>query len=246
MAKIGIIGGTGLNDPKLLENYKEIEVSTKYGKPSSKLTTGKIGNNEVVIISRHGKDHSINPTNVNYRANIQALKEQNVTHIIVATACGSLKDEIKPGTFIFIDQFIDHTKQRKLTLHDDKVIHTPMAEPFSKELRSLLSETAKELNFPYKDSGTIVTIEGPRFSTRAESQMFRSWNADVINMTTVPEVILSNEAKIPYASIATVTDFDSYDISRPPVTFEEIMKVINENVDNLKKLFLTTIPKIKQ
>ena len=198
MIKIGIIGGSGLDDPKLVKEYEEIDVETKYGKPSSHLTCGKINNVDVVILARHGKDHSIYPTGVNFRANIAALKQQGCSHILATTACGSLREEIKPGMFVFPDQFIDFTRHRVLTFHDKKVIHTPMAEPFCNKLRDLLSYTAKELGLEYKNKGTIITIEGPRFSTKAESYLFRSWNADIINMSTVPEAILAREAGICY------------------------------------------------
>src|SRR3989344_4634928 len=171
--KIGIIGGTGLDDPKLLQNCQEKEVTTKFGKPSSKLTLGKINGVDVAILARHGKEHNISPTKVNYRANIQALKDEGCTHVIVSTACGSLKENIKPGDFVFIDQFIDRTTRREQTLFDDRVHHAPMADPFSKELRQLFAVAAEKLGYRYHEKGTIVTIEGPRFSTRAESQMFR-------------------------------------------------------------------------
>lgn len=248
MIKIGIIGGSGLDDPKLLKDYKEIEVTTTYGKPSSKLTTGKIGDREVVIIARHGKGHTIPPTWVNYRANIWALKEQGCTHIIVTTACGSLREHIAPGDLVFIDQFIDRTTQRISTFYDkdkDKVCHIPMAEPFCQKLRLLLADTARELDLKYHDKGTIVTIEGPRFSTKAESHMFRQWGADVINMSTVPEVVLAREAGICYASIAMSTDYDVWKEYEEGVNIGMVLQTMHKNADNVKKLILKVIPKIK-
>ncbi len=243
--KIGIIGGSGLEDPKILKEAKEINVTTKFGNPSSALMTGKISNVDVVIISRHGKKHIINPTNVNYRANIWALKEQNCTHIIATTACGSLREEIKPGHLVFCDQFIDRTTKRASTFYDvDKVCHIPMAEPFCQKLRALLAETASEMKLEHHKKGTVITIEGPRFSTKAESHMYRQWNADVINMSTVPEVVLAREAGICYAVVAMSTDYDCFMEDRPPVTIDEVLKVMKQNADNVKKLLTAAIPKI--
>jgi len=242
--KIGIIGGTGLDDPKLLQDCQEKEVMTKFGEPSSKLTLGKINGVDVVILARHGKEHNISPTKVNYRANIQALKDEGCTHLIVSTACGSLKENIKPGDFVFIDQFIDRTTKREQTLFDERVNHVPMAEPFCSNLRRLFSEAAKKLKLPYHEKGTIVTIEGPRFSTKSESNMFRQMNADVINMTTVPEVVLAREAKMCYAAIAMSTDYDCWKEGEAHVTFEKILEIINKNAESVKKLFLEVISKI--
>jgi len=198
---IGIIGGSGLDDPKILKDAKEIEVDTPFGKPSSPLTLGKIEGKEVVLLARHGRKHTIMPTNVNFRANIHALKEQGCTAILATTACGSLKEEIKPGDLVILDQFIDRTTKRACTFYEkDKVCHIAMAEPFCSKLRKLLIENAKELKLKHHEKGTMITIEGPRFSTKAESKMFIKWGADVINMSTVPEVVLAREAGICYAS----------------------------------------------
>lgn len=242
--KIGIIGGSGLDDPKLLENYSEKEVTTKYGKPSSKLTIGKLNGVDVVILARHGKEHSIYPTGVNYRANIQALKNEGCTHVLATTACGSLREEIKPGHLVFPDQFIDFTKHRMLTFHDEAVIHTPMAEPFCKKLRDLLSETAKELKLSYHNKGTIITIEGPRFSTKAESKMFRFLGADIINMSSVPEVTLARELGMCYQAIAMSTDYDCWREGEEPVTWEMIVETMKNNADNVKKILCAVVKKI--
>ena len=230
---------------KILKEAKEISVSTKFGKPSSSLTTGKISNADVVILARHGKKHSIMPSNVNFRANIMALKEQGCTHIIATSACGSLREEIKPGDLVFCDQFIDRTTKRASTFYDsDKVCHIPMAEPFCDKLRKILSETADEIGLHNHKKGTVITIEGPRFSTKAESNLFRQWNADVINMSTVPEVVLAREAGICYAVVAMSTDYDCFMENRAPVTIEEVLKVMKENADNVKRLLMEVIPKI--
>ncbi len=242
--KIGIIGGSGLDDPKLLADYKESEADTPYGKPSSPLTLGKIGDTEVVIISRHGKNHALIPTLVPYRANIWALKDAGCSHILATTACGSLQENIKPNDFVFIDQFIDFTKHRNQTLFEDKVIHTPMAEPFCPNLRQILINSANNLKFNHHKRGTVVTIEGPRFSSKAESHMFRQFQADIINMSTVPEVVLAREAGICYGTMAMVTDYDSWKDNEEPVTWEMVVKRMEKNVDNIKKLLKEVVPKI--
>lgn len=209
------------------------------------MTSGKINNVEVVIISRHGKKHTINPTNVNYRANIMALKEQGCTHIIATTACGSLREDIKPGHLVFCDQFIDRTTKRASTFYDsNKVCHIPMAEPFCAKLRKILAETSDEFGLKHHSKGTVITIEGPRFSTKAESKLFRQWNADIINMSTVPEVVLAREAGICYAVVAMSTDYDCFLEDRPEVTIEEILRVMKKNAENVKRLLIEAIPKI--
>lgn len=245
MTKIGIIGGSGLDDPNLLKDYEELIVKTKYGSPSSALVKGSIKGVEIVILARHGKDHSIYPSGVNYRANVSALKDQGCTHIIATTAVGSLREEIAPGHIVFPDQFIDFTKKREYTFFDEgKVIHTSTADPFSDSLRGILIDGAKRLRLKYHPKGTVVTIEGPRFSTRAESHMFRMLGADVINMSTVPEVSLAKELGIEYASIAMSTDYDCWKENEEPVTFEMVMNTMKNNSENVKKLILDVIPKI--
>ena len=251
MAKIGIIGGSGLDNPGILKDAKEIEVDTCFGRPSSPLKIGKIGHIEVVLLARHGRQHTLPPTQVNYRANIQALKEQGCTHILATTACGSLRQEIGRGDFVILDQFIDFTRHRKITYYEEfpaggeNVRHTAMPDPFSEELRKVLITASKKLNLKFHETGTVVTIEGPRFSTRAESKMFRVWGADVINMSIAPEAILANEAGIPYAAVAMSTDYDSWHEEEESVTWEEILKVFNKNVDKVTKLLIASIPKIK-
>lgn len=247
MVKIGIIGGSGLDDPQILKSAEGKEVNTVYGPPSSMLTCGQIQGVDVVILARHGKDHSITPSNVNFRANITALKEHGCTHILAATAVGSLREEIEPGHLVFPDQFIDFTKQRQTTFFDrDSVVHTPMAEPFCPHLRVLLAESAAELAVPNHSNKTVITIEGPRFSTRAESHMFRSWNADVINMSTVPEVNLAREAGIHYASVAMSTDYDCWREGEESVTFEMILETMRKNADSVINLFVNVIPRISK
>jgi len=247
MTKIGIIGGSGLEKLNIFSETNEINIETKYGNPSSSLFCGKIKNKEVIILSRHGREHNITPTHVNNRANITALKEVGCTHIFATTACGSLRNEIKRGDIVILDQFIDFTKHRINTFYDcfepGILGHVAMADPFSEILRNYLIESAKEMNLAYHPRGTMVTIEGPRFSTRAESNMFRALGADVINMSIAPEAALANEAKIPYAAIALCTDYDCWKTDEDAVSWEEVLKVFAKNVDNVTNLLLEVITK---
>lgn len=242
--KIGIIGGSGLENSEILEDFKTKEVETPFGKPSSPLTTGRIENIDLVIISRHGINHEITPTEINNRANIFALKAEGCKFIIATTAVGSLREEIKRGDFVILDQFIDFTKQRKLTFFDKfefGPIHTSMANPFSEILRKKLIESCEKLKFPFHKKGTVITIEGPRFSTKAESNLFRQWGGHLVNMSTSPEAILANEAEIPYATIAMVTDYDCWKENERPVTWDIIRKIMRDNTENIKKVILDTI-----
>ena len=245
--KIGIIGGSGMEDPTFISDYSKETVSTPYGDPSSELIVGNIADVPVVILSRHGQGHSINPTNVNYRANIWSLKENGCTHILAATACGSLREQIEPGHFVFPDQFIDRTTKRINTYFDGSdVQHVSMGDPFSSEMRNCLVRACVQLGFTYHDSGTVVTIEGPRFSTKAESIMFRSWGCDIINMSTVPEVVLARELELEYQSMAMSTDYDCWHESEDEVTMEMIYAIMEKNVDNVKKLIEQVIPLIHE
>ncbi|MGA1825580.1 MAG: S-methyl-5'-thioadenosine phosphorylase [bacterium] len=245
MLKIGLIGGSGFDDPKLIDNIEHIEMSTPFGSPSDALTIGNFEGIDLVILARHGREHTIYPTGVNYRANIWAMKELGVTHIIATTAVGSLREKIAPGHLVFPDQFIDRTTKRPSTFYEKgKICHIPMAEPFCPKLRKIFKKTAKSLSCTCHDQGTVVTIEGPRFSTKAESFMFRAWGADIINMSTVPEVVLAREAGICYASMAMSTDYDCWHESKEPVTWEMVMKVMGENVSHVKEIFFKVIKEI--
>lgn len=243
--KIAIIGGTGFENPGILKQSRSIQVTTPYGEPSSDIVTGLIGQTEVCIMSRHGRSHQFPPSKVNNRANIRALKDLGCTHIIATTACGSLREQIGRGHLLFPDQFIDFTRFRANTYFDHfspgELHHVAMAEPFSQELRALLSETAHHLRLDHHPKGTVITIEGPRFSTRAESHMFRSWGADIINMSTAPECILANELEIPYAAVALCTDYDSWKSGEDPVTWQEVLDVFQNNVDRVVTLIETAI-----
>lgn len=245
MLKIGLLGGSGFDDSGLIDNIEQIKVHTPFGSPSDLLTIGNYEGIDLVVLLRHGKGHRIYPTGVNYRANIWAMKELGVTHIIATTAVGSLREEISPGHLILPDQFIDRTTKRRSTFYEgDKICHISMAEPFCPNLRKIIQDTAKSLSITCHEKGTVVTIEGPRFSTKAESHMFRAWGADIINMSTVPEVVLAREAGICYAQIAMSTDYDCWHETIEPVTWEQIIKVFKKNVDHVKKLFFSTIKKI--
>lgn len=249
MVKIGIIGGSGLDNPNILKDARDLEVKTPYGEPTSPLKIGKISDVEVILLARHGREHTITPTYVNYRANIQALKDQDCTYILATTACGSLREEIGRGDFVIIDQFIDFTRLRKLSFFDEfppgDAKHTAMAYPYSEKLRKLLIDSAKELNLKFHEKGTVITIEGPRFSTRAESEMFRIWGADIINMSIASETILANEAGIPYAAVAMSTDYDCWKDDEVPVTWNEILDIFGKNVNNVIALLTNVIKKIK-
>jgi 5'-methylthioadenosine phosphorylase len=237
MNKIAIIGGSGLENPDILKDPKNIKIETPFGEPSSDFKTGKINGVEVAILSRHGMGHIITPSQVNNRANVWAIKELGCSHMIATTACGSLRENIGRGDLVILDQFIDFTRHRAITFFDKfepgKMKHAPMADPFNASLREMLIKSSEILELKFHSSGTVVTIEGPRFSTRAESNMFRAWGADVINMSTAPECILANELGIPYAAIAMSTDYDCWKTDIEPVTWEEVLKVFNQNVNNV-------------
>ncbi len=245
MVKIGIIGGSGLENPNILKSPEERTIETPYGLPSSTLLSGKINGNEVVILSRHGRHHTIPPSEVNNRANIFALKDSGCSHIIATTACGSLREEIGRGDLVVPDQFIDFTRHRIITFFNEfergKMKHTPMADPFDRYLRNLIISSASEIGVSLHKAGTVITIEGPRFSTRAESKMFRMWGADLINMSVAPEAILANEIGIPYAVIAMSTDYDCWKENEAPVSWEEVIAVFNKNVDTVLKLLIRVI-----
>jgi len=249
MVKIGIIGGSGLEDPDILRGATEISVETDHGAPSSPLTVGKVGGVEVVLLSRHGKQHQYSPTQIDYRANVYALREQGVSHIVATTACGSLREEIDRGDFVVIDQFIDFTRHREITAHrsfEEGAVHTAMADPFDAHLRQVLYDTSVSLGYRTHNGGTVVTIEGPRFSTRAESRMFRIWGADVINMSIAPEAVHANEAGIPYGVVAMSTDYDTWKDDEDPVSWDEIQSVFNENAQRVKSLLINAIPRIRE
>jgi len=249
MIRIGIIGGSGLENPEILQHFEEKHVETPYGTPSSSLIFGSLNDTEIVILSRHGRLHTITPSKVNNRANIFALKEAGCTHIIASTACGSLRENICRGDLVIPDQFIDFTRHRDITFFDEfkpgSMNHTPMADPFDGNLRNLIISTGRELGIKIHDKGTLITIEGPRFSTRAESKMFRLWGADIINMSVAPEVILANELGIPYAAIAMSTDYDCWKEDEIPVSWEAVIDVFNRNIASVLRLITEVTGRVK-
>jgi len=248
MVRIGIIGGSGLEKLQLFSDVKEINVDTPYGAPSSTLYVGHVAGKEVYILSRHGREHQIPPSQVNNLANIAALKQVGCEGIIASTACGSLREHIHPAELILPDQFIDFTRHRDVTFHkefiDGNVIHISTADPFSRELRKRIVETAEKLEMHLHTTGTVVTIEGPRLSTRAESRMFRIWGADIVNMSTACECILANEAEIPYAAIAMCTDYDAWRESEEGTTWDEIIKTFHANAEKVRMLLASLIPNL--
>lgn len=248
MKKIGIIGGSGLDDPAILESPCDIDVTTPYGAPSCPLKCGKISGVDVVLLGRHGREHTLPPTHVNYRANIHALKAAGCTHILATTAVGSLREEIGRGDLVILDQFIDFTKHRENTFFEafepHNPQHAPMAHPFDRGLRDILIKNCGKLALPFHKTGTVVTIEGPRFSTKAESNMFRLWGADVINMSIATEAALANEAGIPYAAVAMSTDYDCWKEDEEPVSWEAVLAVFKANAEKVTRLLIETVPVI--
>ena len=242
-AEIGIIGGTGLYDPRLLKHVQEVTLETPYGNPSDSITVGELSGKSVAFLARHGKKHTIRPTDINVRANICALKALGVTRILAPSTVGSLREEYHPGEIVFCDQFIDRTTRREESFYtQDKVCHITVAEPMCPELRKTIITVAKELGVKMHETGTYVCIEGPRFSTKAESKMYRQWNADVVGMTLVPECVLAREAEICYASISTVTDYDVW--KEHPVCVDDIVRTMKTNVENVKRIIAKTVAKM--
>ena len=237
-----------MDNPDLLKAIEAVTMDTPFGNPSSVLKQGKMGDCEVVLLARHGIGHTIPPSQVNFRANVWALKEIGCTHILVTTAVGSLREEIKPGNFVVLDQFIDFSRHRTNTFYEQFEpgfpIHVSTAEPFSPELRQVLIDSAGELNYTCHPTGTVVTIEGPRFSTKAESQMFRAWGADVINMTIATEAALVKEAELPYAAVAMSTDYDCWKEDEAPVEWESVLQVFSDNADRVTQLLVTAVAKV--
>lgn len=246
MAKVGIIGGSGLYQMEGLDKVQEVSLLTPFGEPSGNFVTGQIDGIDVVFLARHGKGHKISPSEINYRANIFSLKKLGVDAIISVSACGSLKEEIKPMDFVVPDQFIDWTKGRRIdTFFGGGIVaHVPMAHPVAPEVRTILVETANELKLTAHDGGTYINMEGPQFSTLAESNLYRSWGLSVIGMTNVTEAKLAREAEISYATLAAVTDYDCWHPSHETVTVEMILDNLNRNVGNAKKILRAAVPKV--
>ncbi|MGR3310178.1 MAG: S-methyl-5'-thioadenosine phosphorylase, partial [Candidatus Brocadiales bacterium] len=244
--RIGIIGGSGLYDIEGIEDVQRIEIETPFGKPSDAFTQGTIEGRRVVFLPRHGKGHTILPTELNFRANIWGMKKLGVTHIIAVSAVGSMREEIKPLDIVIPDQFYDHTKGRKGTFFGDGIVaHMSFADPICPELAEVLFKAAKQVGASVHKGGTYLCIEGPQFSSRAESLIFRQWGVNVIGMTNVQEAKLAREAEICYSTMALVTDYDCWHIEEEEVTLEMVVKNLEKNVETAKRILKAALPMVK-
>ena len=235
--KLAIIGGSGLYDIEGLESPKWKSITTPWGNPSDQILNFKYKEKEVYFLPRHARGHKISPSNINFRANIDALKQLEVTDIISVSAVGSLKESLSPGKFVIVDQFIDRTFARKKTFFDDEIVaHVSMAHPTSNGLMNACEEAIKKEKIDYQRGGTYVVMEGPQFSTLAESNLYRSWKADVIGMTNMPEAKLAREAEIRYASVSMVTDYDCWHPDHENVDVQTVIKVLLSNAAKAKNM----------
>ena len=240
--KLGIIGGSGLYKMEGFEKTKWKKVNTPWGKPSDEILMAKLGEEELCFIPRHSRGHTISPTNINFRSNIDALKQLGVTDIVSVSAVGSLKEELPPGKFVIVDQFIDRTFARNKTFFDDEIVaHVSMAHPTSNGLMNACEAAIKKENIEYQRGGTYVVMEGPQFSTLAESNLYRSWKADVIGMTNMPEAKLAREAEIRYASVSMVTDYDCWHPDHENVDVQQVIKVLLGNAAKAKNMIKNLI-----
>ena len=235
--KLGIIGGSGLYDVEEFKDKKYIDCKTPWGKPSDQILKTKYNSKEVYFLPRHGRGHFVSPSNINFRANIDALKQLGVTDIVSVSAVGSLKENLPPGKFVIVDQFIDRTFARNKTFFDDEIVaHVSMAHPTSNGLMNACEDAIKKEKIDYQRNGTYVVMEGPQFSTLAESNLYRLWKADVIGMTNMPEAKLAREAEICYATIAMVTDYDCWHPDHDDVDVNEVIKNLKNNIHIAKKI----------
>jgi 5'-methylthioadenosine phosphorylase len=240
---IGIIGGSGIYNIEGLQDSEWRTVETPWGKPSDELLFGTLGGVRCVFLPRHGRGHLLSPTHLNYRANIDALKRAGCTDVISLSAVGSLRAELPPGHFVIVDQFIDRTFAREKSFFGEGVVaHVSMAHPVCQRLGDLLYRTAESLELPVARGGTYVVMEGPQFSTRAESDLYRAWGCSVIGMTNMPEAKLAREAELCYATVAMVTDFDCWHPDHDHVTVETVVKMLIANADNARRLTAEAIP----
>jgi 5'-methylthioadenosine phosphorylase len=243
--RIGVIGGSGLYEMQGLESVREERVTTPFGDPSDALIHGRLGDAEMVFLPRHGRGHRFNPSQVNYRANIYAMKMAGVEWIISVSAVGSLREEIVPGHIVVIDQFIDKTFMRKQTFFDSGIVaHVAFGDPVCPTLRRYLLESCVEAGATFHDGGTYVCMEGPAFSTRAESNLHRSWGASVIGMTNLPEAKLAREAEISYATLAMATDYDCWHPHHDDVTVDQVVAVLHANATLAKQVVRAAVPRI--
>ena len=244
--KLGIIGGSGLYKIEGFEKTKWKKVNTPWGKPSDEILIAKLGGEEINFIPRHSRGHKINPSNINFRANIDAMKQLGVTDIISVSAVGSLKENLQPGKFVIVDQFIDRTLARVKTFFNEEIVaHVSMAKPISPGLSDCCESVLKKLNIKNQKGGTYIVMEGPQFSTLAESNLYRSWNADVIGMTNMPEAKLAREAEIRYCTIAMVTDFDCWHPDHDEVDVAMVIQTLQKNASNAQSMIKEVIKTFK-
>ena len=240
--KLAIIGGSGLYDVEEFKDRETLDLNTPWGKPSDLILKAKYNDNEIYFLPRHGKGHFISPSRINFRANIDALKQLGITDIVSVSAVGSLKEDLPPGKFVIVDQFIDRTFARNKTFFDEDIVaHVSMAHPTSKGLMNACEESIKKENILYQRGGTYVVMEGPQFSTLAESNLYRSWKADVIGMTNMPEAKLAREAEIRYASVSMVTDYDCWHPDHENVDVQQVIKVLLDNAAKAKNMIKNLI-----
>ncbi|MBF0122096.1 MAG: S-methyl-5'-thioadenosine phosphorylase [Candidatus Omnitrophica bacterium] len=246
MATVGVIGGSGLYQIEGIQDVKEVEVKTPFGDPSDKFITGVLEGTPVVFLPRHGRGHRISPTEINYRANIWGMKKLGVSAILSVSAVGSLKLKLKPTDFVIPDQFIDRTAPRRhMTFFSGGIVaHVGFADPISHEIADELYKACKKIKATVHKNGTYLNMEGPQFSTKAESELYRSWGCDIIGMTNLPEAKLAREAEISYATLAAVTDYDCWHTSHGSVTVEMIIENLNKNVNNAKEILKIAIPHV--
>ena len=240
--KLAIIGGSGLYDVEEFKNRELLDISTPWGKPSDKILKTQFNNKEIFFLPRHGRGHYISPSNINFRANIDALKQLGVTDIVSISAVGSLKEDLPPGKFVIIDQFIDRTFAREKTFFDEEIVaHVSMAHPTSVGLMNACEEAIKKEGIEYQRGGIYIVMEGPQFSTLAESNLYRLWEADVIGMTNMPEAKLAREAEIRYASVSMVTDYDCWHPDHENVDVQQVVKVLLGNASKAKNMIKNLI-----
>ena len=240
--KLAIIGGSGLYDINEFKERELLKLETPWGKPSDEILKIKYNDKEIFFLPRHGRGHVISPSKINFRANIDALKQLGITDIVSVSAVGSLKEDLPPGMFVIVDQFIDRTFERSKSFFDDEIVaHVSMAHPTSNGLMNSCEEALKQESIEFQRGGTYIVMEGPQFSTLAESNLYRSWNADVIGMTNMPEAKLAREAEIRYASVSMVTDFDCWHPDHENVDVQQVIKVLLGNAEKAKKMIKNII-----
>ena len=244
--KLGIIGGSGFYKMQGFEKSKWKKVETAWGNPSDEILVANLGKEEICFIPRHGRGHKINPSNINFRANIDALKQMNVTDVISVSAVGSLKESLEPGKFVIVDQFIDRTFARDKTFFDEEIVaHVSMAKPTSPGLSDCCESALNKLNIKNQKGGTYVVMEGPQFSTLAESKLYRSWKADVIGMTNMPEAKLAREAEIRYCTVSMVTDYDCWHSDHEEVDVSMVIQTLQKNAINAQNMIKEVIKTFK-